>query len=249
MSRPKIPKDKQAKVLSESRHRCAICFGLYSDTKQKKGQIAHLDRNPANNAIANLVFLCLDHHDDYDSTTSQSKNYTQAEVKTYRRELYTFLKKEKLNVPWPEIERPRQGGQPKSSGAGGRKAVACSPEVYDRRLPIYESTQSFLGAVISNAAPTVAELFAFARGTDHALFLFDQPLADYLRELYEKGVRLHFLREAIDPAKAKEEPQRKAYIEEDYELLLWFSDQLRVSRERFLPYLSLEGPRPSSRKG
>ena len=54
----------------------------------KKGQIAHLDRDPSNNALDNLAFLCLPHHDEYDSTTSQSKNLTIHEVKRYRAMLY-----------------------------------------------------------------------------------------------------------------------------------------------------------------
>jgi hypothetical protein len=33
--------------------------------------------------------MCLDHHDEYDGRTSQSKGLTQAEVREYRRELYT----------------------------------------------------------------------------------------------------------------------------------------------------------------
>ena len=54
----------------------------------KKGQIAHLDGNWANNAEDNLAFLCFDHHDEYDSKTSQSKGLTEQEVKAYRKQLY-----------------------------------------------------------------------------------------------------------------------------------------------------------------
>lgn len=54
----------------------------------KAGQIAHLDQNSANPDISNLAFLCFDHHDQYDSTTRQSKNLTPNEVKRYRDELY-----------------------------------------------------------------------------------------------------------------------------------------------------------------
>ena len=54
----------------------------------KAGQIAHLDRDKANAALDNLAFLCFEHHDRYDSRTSQSKNFSIAEVKAYREELY-----------------------------------------------------------------------------------------------------------------------------------------------------------------
>jgi hypothetical protein len=54
----------------------------------KTGQIAHLDRDRSNSTADNLAFLCLVHHDHYDSRTSQSKNLTVGEVKAYRTELY-----------------------------------------------------------------------------------------------------------------------------------------------------------------
>ncbi|HYA41732.1 MAG TPA: hypothetical protein VEF34_10535 [Syntrophobacteraceae bacterium] len=92
MKRKPIAIDVQAAVLLRSRRRCCLCFGLNRDTSIKQGQIAHLDHDPANGAEDNLVFLCLDHHDQYDSTTGQSKNFTITEVKKYRLELYSAVK-------------------------------------------------------------------------------------------------------------------------------------------------------------
>ena len=77
-----------AAVLRRSRRRCCICFGLHRDDAVKKGQIAHLDQDPNNNAIDNLAWLCLEHHAEYDSKTSQSKSLQLVEVKGYRSELY-----------------------------------------------------------------------------------------------------------------------------------------------------------------
>jgi hypothetical protein len=85
--RSRIPRQIETEVLTSSRRRCCLCWGLLGDYGQKKGQIAHLDHNPANNDIDNLAFLCLDHHDKYDSSTRQSKNYTIQEVKSYRQQL------------------------------------------------------------------------------------------------------------------------------------------------------------------
>jgi hypothetical protein len=53
--------------------------------------MAHLDQDPANSAAENLAFLCLEHHDQYDSRTSQSKGLTPQEVKCYRVELYQAM--------------------------------------------------------------------------------------------------------------------------------------------------------------
>jgi hypothetical protein len=93
MARIKINAATEAELLNSCRRRCAICYGLNRDFRLKQGQIAHLDHNPQNNTLSNLAFLCLDHHDQYDSRPSQSKQLTIAEVKSYRDELYGFIKK------------------------------------------------------------------------------------------------------------------------------------------------------------
>lgn len=89
--RKKVPEQIQTEVITNCRRRCCICFGLDRDLDVKPGQVAHLDRNSNNNTIDNLAFLCLSHHDQYDSVTSQSKSFRPAEVKAYRDELCTFL--------------------------------------------------------------------------------------------------------------------------------------------------------------
>jgi hypothetical protein len=86
-TRKKIPGDLIADVTSACRRRCCFCFVLDNDDKEKRGQIAHLDHDPSNNARDNLAFLCLHHHDDYDSPRSQSKGLTIIEAKRYRAEL------------------------------------------------------------------------------------------------------------------------------------------------------------------
>lgn len=87
-SRKKISDSTQTDVLVQSRRRCCLCFGLDRDEGIKKGQIAHLDGDRTNNSNENLAFLCLEHHDEFDSTTSQSKGLLVSEVKKYREELY-----------------------------------------------------------------------------------------------------------------------------------------------------------------
>ncbi|MCJ7773740.1 MAG: hypothetical protein MUP22_11485 [Desulfobacterales bacterium] len=90
MKRKSVPKSVETEVLTKSRRRCCLCYGLKRDDSEKAGQIAHLDGNASNNDIQNLAFLCLEHHDKYDGSTSQSKGYTIQEVKNYRRQLYDY---------------------------------------------------------------------------------------------------------------------------------------------------------------
>jgi len=57
-------------------------LALARELQVKKGQLAHLDRSPANDAPDNPLFLCLAHDDEYDSRTSQSKNLTEQRAPT-----------------------------------------------------------------------------------------------------------------------------------------------------------------------
>lgn len=91
MVRRKRSEKAEVDTLERSRRRCCVCFGLNSDLGVKRGQIAHLDGDPSNTVPENLAFLCLDHHDEYDSKTSQSKSLQLAEVKRYRSALYAHL--------------------------------------------------------------------------------------------------------------------------------------------------------------
>src|SRR5215217_2036278 len=87
-NRPKIPTAVETELLIRSRRKCCLCYALKADEEPKAGQIAHLDHNRENNDLGNLAWLCFDHHDDYDSETSQSKGLTIHEVKAHRRALY-----------------------------------------------------------------------------------------------------------------------------------------------------------------
>jgi hypothetical protein len=86
--RKPAPKLVEKDVLTASRRRCCLCVFLDDRDEVRKGQIAHLNRDPSNSRFENLVWLCLEHHDDYDGRTSQSKGLTLDEVREYRDRLY-----------------------------------------------------------------------------------------------------------------------------------------------------------------
>jgi len=105
MARKRISIDNEVEHLFLSRRRCSLCFGLNNDFKIKRGQLAHIDQDNTNAHFDNLVFLCFDHHDEYDSKTSQSKGLRPNELKRYRNNLYAFINtwdannKEEQSVP------------------------------------------------------------------------------------------------------------------------------------------------------
>jgi hypothetical protein len=88
MPRKAIPETTQTNIFLKSRRRCCLCFWLKGEDEVKKGQIAHLGDNNENAAEDNLVFLCLEHHDEYDSIPRLSKGLREQEVRKWRDELY-----------------------------------------------------------------------------------------------------------------------------------------------------------------
>lgn len=111
MDRKKIAPETQARILAESRRRCAICFGVNRDLSRKKGQLAHLGKDPSKTAESEIVFLCFDHHDEYDSTTRQSKNFTREEIEHYRDELIAELERLWQSESRP-LDQPNLDGPP-----------------------------------------------------------------------------------------------------------------------------------------
>ena len=90
-NRTPIPNATETFVLMASARRCALCFGFRGDLTRKKGQIAHIDQNASNAEEKNLVYLCVEHHDEYDSTTSQVKGITEAELRAYKDRLVNAI--------------------------------------------------------------------------------------------------------------------------------------------------------------
>lgn len=74
------------------------------DYAEKKGQVAHLDHDPSNSAYENLAWMCLPHHDECDSKSSQTKNYSEYEVKKYRQALYDEVRRQRETAAGGEAE-------------------------------------------------------------------------------------------------------------------------------------------------
>jgi len=89
--RAPISTDVQTQLLVQSKRRCCLCAFLNQDWDQKRIQIAHISHDPTDSSQGNLVVLCLSHHDEYDSRTSQSKGYTPSEIRHYKNALIKAL--------------------------------------------------------------------------------------------------------------------------------------------------------------
>lgn len=181
MARKPVPKAIETSVLVQSRRRCCICFGLDRDTRLKAGQIAHLDQDATNNEEGNLAFLCFDHHDAYDSKTSQRKNFTIGEIMGFRHELYTTINKAFAQpVHFGEMLVP-----PADPYAGTYIRLDCGTDSAEIRLtPLPDSYEG-------NAQYYVAGLSLFGahrpRGPNLGTFEFVGMLEDARQIVYRRS--------------------------------------------------------------
>ncbi|MEI7145473.1 hypothetical protein WCT84_17965 [Pectobacterium brasiliense] len=97
MPRKRISPVTQADVVIKSKRRCPLCVFIDGNETERPGQIAHLNGDNTDDRFENLVWLCLEHHDKFDSTTRQTKNYTEIEVRTYRNKLYEKYEDREFN--------------------------------------------------------------------------------------------------------------------------------------------------------
>lgn len=153
--RKPVPVSNETEVLVKSKRRCCLCFVLNGDDAEKKGQIAHLDRNPANSKLENLAWLCFDHHDQYDGKTSQSKGFTINEIKEYRRRLYKAMaeRRESATSTSPTIipDNPKRTSQ--EDLVRLNELLKMGEDLIKKRIPIRKSGSNPLTGVVfvSNA--------------------------------------------------------------------------------------------------
>jgi len=223
-TRTHIPEHVLHRVLDRSRRRCAMCVHFDNDYGQKEGQIAHLDRNPSNLAENNLAFLCLPHHDDYDTTRRQTKNLTIPEAKTARDRLYAFIE---------------EGGD---LGTAGRQDFVTrqsgTNQFFDRRYAIFNAARTFLIKILQTANVSNQGIYTFVRETSDTVFLSNEDLVEYFKEWKDLAFRLLLISSTMDmpvmPAMAEQHAQ---WVQEKAQIVNWFEAQYDVLVAKFTPFL------------
>lgn len=99
MTRLAIPDAVAKQVLVKCRRRCCLCYFLEGDSGQKDGQLCHIDGNSAkSDDEENLVFLCLRHHNEFDTKSFQAKGLMEEEIKYAREKLHNRYKGLKTEI-------------------------------------------------------------------------------------------------------------------------------------------------------
>jgi len=100
--RIKIPTSTEGQLLYQTDYKCCVC-------NERGDHIHHLDGNPSNNNLDNLVFLCFKDHDLASSKGPSRKSLTKETIINYRNHHYQVIdnrRKKELGVldkPIPEL--------------------------------------------------------------------------------------------------------------------------------------------------
>ena len=114
-------------------------------------------------------------------------------------------------------------------------------ELYDRRLGVYQATMSFLAIILGSAnAPRDASA-TFLKETSLSHFLFKKDIPEYLETIYKKANDLYSTHTKMqaDRERLKGNEWEKL-VDRNSDLFEWFADKFEVTKEKFMPYLSLK---------
>lgn len=189
--RKSIPQEVETRLLVESRRRCCLCFSLEGDLGPKKVQIAHISRDRSDSEYENLVVLCLPHHDEYDSTTSQSKGFTPEEVRYWKQSLVEQMQK---LVPVPAVIT---GGPCLPAGRGSDHNEVDASK--DKELPEASKVEEIDGRLfVTDANNTRTEIFLHGQ-IAHPVLSPDRTKVAFLRSSTRPKIEVgHGLADAND---------------------------------------------------
>lgn len=111
-------------------------------------------------------------------------------------------------------------------------------DLYDKRYPVFLATMQYLSFIAKEDTVTQEELLKFLRNSKDMDFLFANDLKEYLRKLYKKGVRVRYLRKKLEHEPVGE--KRTKLVDEQSDLVEWFTKQFEVSKALFGKYLRIE---------
>ncbi|MEK7781210.1 MAG: hypothetical protein AAB370_06895 [Verrucomicrobiota bacterium] len=113
-------------------------------------------------------------------------------------------------------------------------------ELYEKRLAIYDSTMKLLSVVLRKGDVNFIELVQFLQETNQSRFLFGKEIADYLTDIYKKGVDLEYHQKMLREHSLPEGEERTKHAHESCELSKWFGSQLTLAPEKFSVHLGLD---------
>lgn len=112
---------------------------------------------------------------------------------------------------------------------------------YDRRLRVYEEVRKILSIIVRDAKASYEDLLKFRTSVSEADFLFGPEIAEYIDEIYKRGVKLQYWNgEYRDYTQPKpEDYDHKKIVDGMHAELTWLSEQFEPAKQKFKKYLDI----------
>ena len=113
--------------------------------------------------------------------------------------------------------------------------------LYQKRYQVYDGIKNLLIAAIQNGKLNATDLSNFTVDTKEHDFLFDNDIADYIKQIQEKAANWHALGFDLHaPGGVPNETRRQELATKNSELFLWFGNQFDISKGLFKKYLKFD---------
>lgn len=110
--------------------------------------------------------------------------------------------------------------------------------LFERRFKIFKDTQIFLSHILREGRLEDSALTEFFEAPQMARFLFGNEMADYLKEIRTRAIKMHGLEKSA--RRAEVGPKRSEPIDKEYAEIKWLNGQLETIFDKFEPYLGFK---------
>mgnify|MGYP000041218347 CR=1 FL=1 len=118
-------------------------------------------------------------------------------------------------------------------------------DLYDRRIETYREVRKILAHVLTHGRADNQTMLEFYSAVSQADFLFGKDVNDYNQLIYENGLQLAHLNGCYSRGIKGQVPNydNKKTVEEQHELLRWFTEQYEPAKVLYGRYLKIEHSR------
>jgi hypothetical protein len=118
--------------------------------------------------------------------------------------------------------------------------VRLKHDLFDRRFEIYETVLAFLIEIFQHGNISDDGISKFVRGTQKAVFVFDQSVVEYFEQLRIQALTLQEQAIFVGDQRNPVGPERTEAAHRKAELFRWFNDQFPVLIQRLKPFMALD---------
>lgn len=106
--------------------------------------------------------------------------------------------------------------------------------IYEKRYKVYDSVMNLISKIVGEAQISIEDIREYTSSKIEADFLFDKDIIDHLGLIYKQAIAFRKYNKNIE---ITDGDKRDIAIEKESELLQWFADTMKPTKELFSKYL------------